>query len=159
MSAPQPPSIRLALPEDASVVTEIFRRSILDQAPPFYTPAQVEAWSSALTAERALLLITDHTTYVAEIDAQVVGFATFSGPDQFDMLYVDPDHLMQGVGSRLAAVVEQHAHSHGVHELGATVSDCARLAFESFGFRHERPHTASLGDQSFSVTLMSKTLG
>ena len=96
---------------------------------------------------------------MAELDGHIIGFATFTEPDQFHMLYVDPEHLMTGVGTHLAAVVEQHARAHGVRELGATVSDCARLPFESFGFRHERPHTAALADQAFSVTLMSKTLG
>lgn len=162
MSSRSEIAIRPAVTDDVPALLEIFARSITDQAPPFYTAPQVEAWSSGLTAERALSLITDHTTYVAEIaggaSSQVLGFATFAEPDEFDMLYVHPDHLMQGVGSRLAAVVEQHARTLGVRELRATVSDCARVAFESFGFRHERPQTVTSGDQSFSVTLMSKNL-
>lgn len=163
MSSRSEIAVRSAVTDDVPALLEIFAQSIADQAPPFYTALQVDAWSSGLTAERALSLITDHTTYVAEIpDAapgQILGFATFAEPDEFDMLYVHPDHLMQGVGSRLATVVEQHARTLGVRELRATVSDCARIAFEAFGFRHEKPHTKTVGDQSFSVTLMSKSLG
>jgi putative acetyltransferase len=160
MSSRSEVAVRAAVPADAPALAAIFGAAINDQAPPFYTAAQVEAWAAALTAERALALIGAYTTYVAEVgDAAVVGFATFAEPGEFDMLYVHPDHIGRGIGARLAAVVEQHAHGRGVHELRATVSDCARLAFESFGFRHEQPQTATLGDQSFAVTRMSKSLG
>lgn len=163
MSSRSEIAVRTAVADDVPALREIFARSITEQAPPFYTAPQVDAWSSGLTAEKALSLITDHTTYVAEIvgevSGHVVGFATFAEPDVFEMLYVHPDHLMQGVGSRLATVVEHHAHTLGVRELRARVSDCARLAFESFGFRHERPQTVTSGGQSFSVTMMSKDLG
>lgn len=159
MTPAQPIAIRPATVADAPALLAVFTRSITELAPPFYTPPQVTAWAAALTAERALALITDHTTYVAErtdaAGAHVVGFATFAEPDDFDMLYVDPDAVQQGVGRALAAVVEQHARTAGVRQLQATVSDCARLAFESFGFRHERPHTRILDGHEFSVTLMT----
>jgi L-amino acid N-acyltransferase YncA len=162
MTTPSPIAIRPATAADAPVLFDIFTRSIAELAPPFYTRPQVAAWSAALTAERSLALITDHTTYVAELESSalggVFGFATFAEPDEFDMLYVDPTVVMRGVGAALAAVVEQHARSHGVHELRATVSDCARLAFESFGYRHELPHTRTLDGVEFSVTLMSLRL-
>jgi putative acetyltransferase len=159
MSTPSECHLRLAAPTDADALVAVFAAAIGDQAPPFYTPAQVEAWAAALTPARALALITEHTTTVAEVDGTVVGFATFTEPDEFDMLYVHPDHIGRGIGRRLAVLVEQQAHGRGVHHLRATVSDCARLAFESFGFRHEQPHTVTLGDQTFAVTHMSKSLG
>lgn len=159
MTTPSATHLRVAESADAPALVGIFAAAIRDQAPPFYTPAQVEAWAAALTQERALALIADHTTTVAEVDGDVVGFATFAEPDEFDMLYVHPDHLGRGIGRRLATVVEQHARSRGVRELRVTASDCARLAFESFGFRHEQPHTATIGGQSFAVTRMSKSLG
>ena len=152
--------VRAAVPADAPALVDIFAASIRDQAPPFYTPAQVDAWAAALTVEGARALIGDHTTSVAEVgDAGVVGFATFADPDEFHMLYVHPDHIARGIGRRLAGLVEHQARDRGVHELRATVSDCARVAFESFGFRHEQPHTATIGDQTFAVTRMSKSLG
>ena len=40
---PPPPIIRIAVPDDAAALLDIFTRSIIDQAPPFYTRAQVEA--------------------------------------------------------------------------------------------------------------------
>ena len=145
--------------DDAPVLADIFRRAVLDQAPAFYTAAQTDAWAGAISLDRVRSLITEHTTFVAERDDTIVGFATFAEPDVFEMLYVDPDHCMQGVGGALATLVEEHARRVGVGALRATVSDCARIAFESFGFRHERPHTRTIGDQSFSVTLMSRSLG
>jgi len=164
MTTAHPIEIRPATATDAPALLDIFTRSITELALPFYAAPQVAAWAVALNADRALALITDRTTYVAELKgtaaaARVVGFATFAEPDEFDMLYVDPDLVLCGVGSALAEAVEHHARARGVHELRASVSDCARVAFESFGFRHEQPHTATLGDQSFSVTLMSKSLG
>jgi len=161
MSSRSEVALRLATSADAVALVNVFSAAIADQAATFYPAAQCEAWAAALTSERAVELVSDRTTYVAEVDGtgEVVGFATFVAPDEFDMLYVHPDYLMQGIGTRLAALIEQHAQNCGVHELRATVSDCARLAFESFGFRHERPHTTTVGDQSFSVTLMSKALG
>jgi putative acetyltransferase len=163
MTTPQPVAIRSATAADAPALLDIFTRSITELAPPFYAPPQVAAWASALNADRALALITDNTTYVAEFpgvgaEGQVIGFATFAEPDEFDMLYVDPTVVMRGVGTALTSVVEQHARSRGVHELKATVSDCARLAFESFGFRHEQPHTRILDGHEFSVTLMSRAM-
>ncbi|CAB4324787.1 unannotated protein [freshwater metagenome] len=163
MTTAQPVAVRPATAADAPALLDIFTRSITELAPPFYAPPQVAAWAAALNADRALALITDHTTYVAELEgaatpARAVGFATFAEPEEFDMLYVDPAVVMRGVGAALAAVVEQHARFRGVHELKATVSDCARLAFESFGFRHEQPHTRVLDGHEFSVTLMSLPL-
>lgn len=159
MSSTSEVTIRTAVIDDAPALADIFTRAVLDQAPGFCTAAQTAAWASALTAERARSLIADHTTYVAERTGTVVGFATFVVPDVFDMLYVDPDHLVEGIGTALAAVIEQHAHRLGAGELRAEVSDGARIAFESFGFRHEQPHTKLLGDQTFTVTRMSKSLG
>lgn len=162
MTTAQPIAIRPATVADAPALLAVFTRSILELAPPFYAPAQVTAWAGALTAERAIALIADHTTYVAEhTDAagvHVVGFATFVEPDVFDMLYVDPGAVQQGVGAALATIVEQHARARGVRQLQATVSDCARLPFESFGYRHERPHTNLVDGVEFSVTLMTLPL-
>jgi L-amino acid N-acyltransferase YncA len=153
--------LRLATPDDAAALVNVFSAAIIDQAPGFYAAAQCEAWAASLTIDQAVELISEHVTYVAEVTntGEVVGFATFTEPDEFDMLYVHPEHLAQGIGTRLAALIEHHAHTSGVRELRATVSDCARIAFESFGFRHEKPHTKTVRDQSFSVTLMSKSLG
>lgn len=151
----------MATVDDAAAIVNVFSSAIVDQAPGFYAAAQCDAWSSALTVERAVGLVSEHVTYVAEVadTGEVVGFATFTAPDEFDMLYVHPEHLAQGIGTRLAALIEHHAHTSGVRELRATVSDCARIAFEAFGFRHEQPHTTTVGGQSFSVTFMSKSLG
>ena len=163
MTAPPPVTIRPATAADAPALLDIFTRSITELAPPFYARPQIATWAGALTPDRALALITDHTTYVAELGepvgaGRIVGFATFAEPDQFEMLYVDPTVVMRGVGAALAAVVEEHARARGVRQLGATVSDSGRLAFESFGFRHEQPHTRVIDGVEFSVTLMSRPL-
>ena len=100
MTTAQPVAVRPATAADAPALLDIFTRSITELAPPFYAPPQVAAWAAGLNADRALALITDHTTYVAELvgDAaagQVVGFATFAEPDEFDMIYVDPAVVMR----------------------------------------------------------------
>lgn len=159
MPAHPAPSIRLAEPGDAEAMVEVFRSSIAEFGPLFYDPPQVRAWQHALTPEAALALVTNHATYVAVHDDRVIGFATFAEPHEFDMLYVHPSWAMRGVGSALAAAVENHALARGVHQLSATVSECARIAFESFGYRHEQPHTRLLDGHEFRVTLMTHALG
>ena len=153
------PPIRLAEPGDTAAMVEVFRASVAECGPLFYDPPQVRAWQAALTPEVALALVTDHATSVAEHDGRVIGFATFAEPHEFDMLYVDPAHTMRGVGTALATAVENHALARGVHQLSASVSECARVAFESFGYRHEQPHTRTLGGHEFRVTLMTHALG
>ena len=94
-------SLRPCVPADARRCADIFRSSIEELAADDYDADQREAWASAADDEAAFAArLGGALTLIALIDGAAIGFASLEGADVIDMLYVDPDFVRQGAGSR-----------------------------------------------------------
>jgi ribosomal protein S18 acetylase RimI-like enzyme len=86
----------------------------------------------------------ESTTFVAEDDGEVVGYATgVQAEDAYDLgaIYVHPERQGDGVGSRLLDAIESGAREADYDTVRLVVmaeNDDARAFYEARGFEHER---------------------
>jgi ribosomal protein S18 acetylase RimI-like enzyme len=131
-----PITIRPATPTDAPAVADVYLASFhaTYDFPLAHTDDQVREWL-------ARVVVPAGRTWVAVDGDRVVGMAVID-PGELDQLYVAPDRLGTGIGTRLL----EHAKRLSPHGLGLytfQVNDRARRFYERHGFVVE-----SLGDGS-----------
>jgi putative acetyltransferase len=161
MSAVANPEFKLRpfLPEDAPVVSEIFRQSITELTADDYSEAQQEAWVSAAADENGFAArLGKQLTLVATMQGSPVGFASLAGNTRIDMLYVHPGAAGHGAGALLADALEKLAGARGGVTLSVDASDTARGFFEKRGYVAQRRNSVVVGDEWLANTTLTKTL-
>ncbi|MEI7623525.1 MAG: GNAT family N-acetyltransferase [Actinomycetes bacterium] len=151
-------AIRTARASDALGIAGVAVASICGLGANFYDAGQIEAWSAAFTPESVQASFVTGITWVADEGGEIVGFAKWEPPSEFDLLYVHPNAAGTGVARALSHALESAAIDAGVFLLEATVSRSARAAFDSFGYELVEEAIRLLGGQSFSVARMRKNL-
>ena len=89
---------RLATLDDAGLLHDIRRRSILELAPPTMASAEAQAWASQLTHTGMEQKLRELEIWVAELDGIVVGWGAIRG-DYLEGLYTAPESAGQGIGA------------------------------------------------------------
>jgi putative acetyltransferase len=153
------PTLRPFLPADAQLLAEIFRASIAELTTEDYDDDQRNAWAAVADDEAAFAArLAKALTLVASIDGEVVGFASLSGADKLDMLYVSPDAAGQKVGTTLVDALERLAGARGGKKLETNASDTARSFFERRGYVAQSRNTLLMNGEWLANTTMTKTL-
>ncbi len=114
--------VRVATPDDATVVAELFYHTILNVNVGDYSRNQVEAWAgpapdTAMWSERIASDDSTRRMFIAVRDGQVVGFAELEEDGHIDTLYVHHEFQGLGVASRLLDRVEAQAQRLGISRL------------------------------------------
>ena len=104
-------TIRLANESDLPELANLFRQTVLNNAPEHYTAAQTKAWAASADTERFRSLILDVNTFVAFDDSGIVGFAGIGGDGHVASAYVRGDRIRQGVGSTLMNALLAYAQN------------------------------------------------
>jgi GNAT superfamily N-acetyltransferase len=119
--------VRRASLDDAGVVADVFLDSFhaTYEFPLAHTDDEVRSW----IRER---LIPNDEVWVAVADDRVVGMLALT-PGWLEQLYVAPDRLGEGIGSRLMAVAKARQPS-GLQLWTFQVNARARRFYESHGF-------------------------
>jgi putative acetyltransferase len=151
-------TIRTAKTSDASAIADVAIASIRGLGANFYDAPQIEAWSAAFTPETVQSSFVTGITWVAIRDGEIIGFAKWEPPTEFDLLYVHPNAAGTGVARALRHALERGTSEAGMTQLEATVSRSARATFDSFGYELIEEATRELGGQQFSVARMRKEL-
>ena len=152
-------AMRPYLPTDAPLVAEIFRASIEELTGDDYSATQQEAWASMADDEAAFAArLADALTLLGTLDGSPVGFASLTGAERIDMLYVHPAAAGQGVGTMLIDALEKLAASRGASRLTADVSDSAQDFFKRRGFVAKQRNSVPLGNEWLANTTMEKRL-
>ncbi|MBI4273126.1 MAG: GNAT family N-acetyltransferase [Rhizobiales bacterium] len=152
-------ALRPLLPADVPLLAEIFRASVEELTADDYSPAQQEAWVSAVDDEAAFAArLGDELTLVATLNGSPVGFASLEGADKIDFLYVHPAVAGQGLGTMLCDALEKLASARGAAKLTTDASDAARDFFAHRGFVAQQRNTVALGGEWFANTTMEKPL-
>ena len=151
-------SIRTARTDDAAAIAAVAVASIRELATNFYDAAEIDAWSAAFTPETVQSAFVTGITWVAIDDGEVVGFAKWEPPTEFDLLYVHPTAARRGVAHALSEAIERAAREAGVFHLEATVSKSARKAFDAFGYELIEDFIRTVDGQQFAVARMRKEL-
>lgn len=119
--------LRRATRDDAAAVAEVFLSSFhaTYHFPLAHSDDEVRGW----IRDR---LIPDHETWVAIADARVVAMLAIA-PGWLEQLYVAPDRLGEGIGSRLMEVAKA-SQPHGLQLWTFQVNKRARGFYERHGF-------------------------
>ncbi|MSO67508.1 MAG: GNAT family N-acetyltransferase [Pseudolabrys sp.] len=152
-------ALRPYLADDAPLLAEIFRASVMDLTAEDYTEAQQQAWASTADDEAAFAKnLGSQLTLVATLEGSAVGFASLASGGKIDMLYVHPAATGQSVGSLLIDALEKLAGGRGAEKLIVDASDTARGFFEKRGYIAQQRNTVSTGDEWLANTTLHKTL-
>ncbi|MFI1929813.1 GNAT family N-acetyltransferase [Streptomyces sp. NPDC020330] len=125
--------LRRATPADAEAVTRVFldsRAAAMPYLPRVHSDEDTLAWITHV------VLPTSTAVWVAEEageGGELLGFAVLAGDDELDHLYLRPDALRRGIGSRLLAEVRGAAKG-GLELYVFQRNAAARAFYERHGF-------------------------
>ncbi|HUU25464.1 MAG TPA: GNAT family N-acetyltransferase [Methyloceanibacter sp.] len=161
MSAEANPQLALRpmLPDEAPLLAEIFRASIMELTGDDYTEQQQEAWVAAVDDEAAFAKrLADEVTIVATLGGAPVGFGSLETDDKIGFFYVHPAAVERGAGALLADALEKLAGGRGAAALNVDVCDTAYDFFAKRGYEAQQRNSIRRGDEWLSNTTMKKTL-
>jgi putative acetyltransferase len=92
--------LRQAVPEDATPLFELQRKSIIALASKGMSVASAEMWAADLTLVGMRRKIRELQIWIAERDGTVVGWGAIHG-DRLEGLYTAPEFAGQGIGTQL----------------------------------------------------------
>ncbi|HYG70336.1 MAG TPA: GNAT family N-acetyltransferase [Anaeromyxobacteraceae bacterium] len=104
--------IRRATPEDAEAIWSTHRTSVLGLTAPEYTQDQIAAWLDLTPDDFRASMARGELFFVAESAGDVLGFAAVRG-DEARAVYVRPDAVRRGIGTRLLDAVEREVRAGG----------------------------------------------
>lgn len=138
---------------DAGALALIFYRAVRIGTENVYTPAQRQDWAPEVwTAAAYAAHLAPRETWVACRDADPVGFLSVEDGTHIDLLFVDPDHMRQGV-----ALVIYHAMraTRATARLTVEASPHSRAFFLRQGWRETGRQLRGTGDAAVVNTLMT----
>ncbi len=150
-------SVRMYEPTDLDATIAIFLGAIRQVASKDYERAQIEAWAQVdrdLWGKRRL----SRPSWVAVLDADVVGFTDLEPDGHLDMMYVHPDHQGIGIATALLATVEGAANAQNLSRIFTEASITARPFFERRGFSVLASQRVKIRGQTLTNFRMRKTL-
>jgi GNAT superfamily N-acetyltransferase len=152
--------IRPATIDDADALCDLHIRSIRVLCAADYTPEQIEAWCRPKAPEKYRKAMTEggETMFVAVGEGgSLAGFASFKG-DELYAVYVAPDSVRRGVGSRLLETVEAAARRAGSTHLRFRSTLTAVPFYVSRGYEKGDPACARMSGVEIPCVWMTKAL-
>ena len=129
-------NIRLASEADLPTLAQLYRQTVLVNAPQYYSAAQTRMWAAApADADHFHRFVLAANTFVAESDRGILGFAGIREDGHVASAYVRHDCIRQGIGSALMQAVLSYAQSRNIGRLYAEASEFSLGLFKKFGFR------------------------
>ena len=151
--------IRLAKNSDLTEIQTLFVETIEAVCKNDYSPEQIEVWTSSVkNTPRWIDKLTKQYFLVAQINNQIVGFASLEKQDYLDLLYVHKDHQRKGIAAQLYQEIEARAIDRGAAIINADVSITAKPFFEQFGFEIITAQINNLKNVEIINYRMSKVL-
>lgn len=131
---------RLATLEDATLLFEVRRKSILELTAPAISVGEAGTWAMRLTLSGMRRKLRELEIWVAELDGRVAGWGAIRD-DYLEGLYMAPEYAGQGVGSALLDRLEGLMRGRGVHALHAEASSSASGFYLRRGYTMTGPQT------------------
>lgn len=100
-----------------------------------YSQEQVDVWAPKnIDINRWKKSLTDHISYVAEINNTIIGFGDITKEGYLDHLYTHKDFQGKGIGSGILKKLEEEAKKLGLMEITTQASITAKPFFEKHGY-------------------------
>ena len=150
---------------DRRAVHEIHVAAIRELSSSHYGSDQIETWANIPVPSRYDFADDREPLFVAERDCSPVGFAQVDlDREQFEKLYVHPDHARRGVARLLVERVEVVASRESVRSLTLVASLNAVPFYERVGYEGVEAMTKTLRTSAgesvgFPCVRMQKLLG
>jgi len=132
---------RPATLEDASVLFDLRRRSILELAATGLHAGEAEAWAGRLTLAGMEGKLRALEIWIAELNGVVAAWGAIRG-DTLEGLYTAPEFAGRGVASGLLIRLEGLMLDRGIAAVRAEASSNAREFYLRRGYRASGPQTA-----------------
>ena len=140
--------IRSYTESDLPRLARVYRDAIRGVGAQYYTPEQIDAWSSfAEDTGEFRQWLDEAAIFVAENElAAPVGFAGLEERGRISSLFVAPEAMRRGVGSALLARLMHEVSERRLTRVTTDASEFSRPLFEKFGFKVRRTeHTTFRG--------------
>ena len=149
-------ALRRVVPNDHSLLREIYADAIESQAGLLYSQEQVQAWAALAW----LPGILDRTFEEGSgwISGEDAAFAIRYPSTRLALLYCRGSAARQGHASQLLVQVEEDARRHGFDRLTTEASQFSRPLLERCGWRMVAPETIAIGGVEFERFRMAKAL-
>ena len=134
---PSPPhvlSIRQAQPDDVIQQLRIQIDALRTLCRQDYTPEQIEGLIERNIRYSSRGGCQSELSLVAEADGVIVGYSALLGR-RISAVYVHPQFVRQGIGSRLLAGLEQIAVTHNIRTLRVAASLTAQPFYRANGYQ------------------------
>jgi GNAT superfamily N-acetyltransferase len=131
---------RLATLEDATLLFELRRRSILELAPSGMSVREAEAWAMQLAPSGMERKLRELEIWISERDNRVAGWGAIRG-DFLQGLYTASEYAGQGVGAELLGWLEGLMRGRGIHAVRAEASSNAKAFYLRRGYEVTGPQT------------------
>lgn len=145
---------------DAEKLASLYRRSVLHYGPAAYAPAQVDAWSATVSADKIAERCGDGRLVLVAVDAAntILGWGDLEADGHIDFLYAAPEAAGRRVGATLLDALERYARARAMPRLYVEASELARHLFAKRGFTLSRRNELSLGGVAIHNFSMDKLL-
>jgi putative acetyltransferase len=152
-------SFRPYLPKDAEALAVLYVEAIMVTGEECYSENQCAAWASFGEDSEAFgPFLAGLLTIVAEMEGEIVGFASLKDDKHIKMLYVLPDAGRQGIGRALVGVLELLAQKRGSEALTVDASEVALPLFQKLGYEMQARNTVMIEDEWLANTTLKKVL-
>lgn len=150
-------NLRPARDNDTAALTALFHDSVHKIASASYTPEQLKAWAPASPdLAQWQTRLASLNTLVAEKEAAMAGFISFTDDGHIDLLFTSPMFARRGVASMLFEAAEKQLQANGGRHLTTDASLEARPFFETRGFEVLEAQTVERNGVQFRRFAMVK---
>lgn len=151
-------NLRIATESDVIALAELFYQSVVTVAPQQYSAKQVQAWASfSRNIESFSKFILEPTTFIAEENDRLLGFAGITADGHLTSLYVRGDYNRQGIGSKLLNKIIEYSQINKIDQLYCEASKFSKPLFEKFGFVVYELEQVEINGVLFQRYLMNRT--
>lgn len=138
--------IRIATEADIPLLKKLFQETILHINIKDYTTQQARYWANrGENNDVWKKWIRTQYFVIAEIEDEIVGFASLVADGHLHFLFVHKDYQRKGIASSLLDHIESYAQKDGIKEITADVSITARPFFENRGYKVLCQQTVNIG--------------
>ena len=151
--------IRKFKPSDLEAILELFYDVIHSVGAKYYDQEQINAWvpKEGIDKERWLASLSDHITYVAEVEGKIVGFADMTEKGYIDRMFVHKHFQGKGIARALFKRLEEDARLLELEELTTEASIMAKSLAELQGFKIvEKQHKIHRGIEFINYKMAKK---
>lgn len=124
-----------------------------------YSQEQINMWAPpVLDKVKWAKSLSEHFTYVVEMDDKIVGFCDMTHNGSLEHLYVDKGFQGHGIASLLLETVEKKAYGLGLADIVTVSSITAKPFFEKRGFMVMTEQEKIVSGVSFVTYVMKKKI-